>query len=363
MPDDEVRRPLATLWQLAMNDDRLFCTVYRQDEGLQLRVESSDAVILSEPFDLQPRALARTQALRESLKRRGWRDLVLLLVCLACAPLTGAQTLADVPPDITSSGAAAAFRLDVWAAAYRGTDANESVLVGAEIRGLAPNRRGGRRLEVTYAFEGEGMPRGTTPVPLDEAQPRPAPDSVVRVLERFAVPPGSHRVRVTVRDTQEGSTASMVHAIDVPAYGAALETIAISQVMLTTSAVDGFTHAPEGEEYRLMPILAQPPTARRVFSRAEKLEVLAEIYELAPDFDLGGNMTVWTRVRDAGGSIVFDTSDLGASETFSDGRWGYQHWQLVPVRDLAPGDNIVQVGAASSDGSAEAWRSVPITIR
>jgi len=67
-------RPIATLWQLALNDDRLFCTIYRHDSGFQLRVESATAVILTEPFELQPRMFARTQALRASLKRRGWKE-------------------------------------------------------------------------------------------------------------------------------------------------------------------------------------------------------------------------------------------------------------------------------------------------
>jgi len=65
---------VATLWQLAWDDDRLSCCVYRHRTGFQLRLESSSAVIVSEPFDLQPRALARTQALRNALKRRGWRE-------------------------------------------------------------------------------------------------------------------------------------------------------------------------------------------------------------------------------------------------------------------------------------------------
>ena len=73
MTSDDVR-PVATLWQLAMAKDRLFCTVYRNDAGLQLRLESATAVIMSEPFDLQPRMMARTQALRDSLKRRGWQE-------------------------------------------------------------------------------------------------------------------------------------------------------------------------------------------------------------------------------------------------------------------------------------------------
>lgn len=74
MPDSSGSRPVATLWQLAWKGDRLFCTVYRHGEGFELRVESPSAIILTEPFELQPRMLARTEALRASLKRRGWRD-------------------------------------------------------------------------------------------------------------------------------------------------------------------------------------------------------------------------------------------------------------------------------------------------
>jgi len=50
------------------------CAVYHGTHGMELRVESQCGVILTEPFDLQPRAMARTRALRESLLRRGWRE-------------------------------------------------------------------------------------------------------------------------------------------------------------------------------------------------------------------------------------------------------------------------------------------------
>ena len=66
--------PLAVLWELEWNENRLVCAVYRRANGLQLRVESSKAVIISEPFVIEPRALARAQALRDDLKRRGWAD-------------------------------------------------------------------------------------------------------------------------------------------------------------------------------------------------------------------------------------------------------------------------------------------------
>ena len=70
---DDLRR-IATLWQLRLATDRVSCKIYRNDEGLQLRVETGKTVILTEPFDLQPRMLARTEALRASLKRRGWHE-------------------------------------------------------------------------------------------------------------------------------------------------------------------------------------------------------------------------------------------------------------------------------------------------
>ena len=66
---------VALLWTLAWLDDSvLACSVYRGTEGLQLRLESAAAIVLSENFDLQPRAVARAHFLRECLKRRGWKD-------------------------------------------------------------------------------------------------------------------------------------------------------------------------------------------------------------------------------------------------------------------------------------------------
>ena len=67
-------RHIATLWRLVWNDDRLNCVVYRTRAGMQLTVESNDAVVIAERFALQPRALARANALRRALERRGWRE-------------------------------------------------------------------------------------------------------------------------------------------------------------------------------------------------------------------------------------------------------------------------------------------------
>ena len=66
---------VATLWRLEWNNERLLCAVYRGVGGLQLCVESPSGIIASEHFALRPRAVARMRALRDSLLRRGWREL------------------------------------------------------------------------------------------------------------------------------------------------------------------------------------------------------------------------------------------------------------------------------------------------
>jgi hypothetical protein len=65
---------ISTLWNLTFNEQLLRCVVYRGVNGMELRLESLAGVILVEPFEMEPRALARTRALRESLKRRGWQE-------------------------------------------------------------------------------------------------------------------------------------------------------------------------------------------------------------------------------------------------------------------------------------------------
>jgi len=66
---------VSTLWNLIFNGNRVSCVVYHGENGMELRLESTKGTILTEPFDMQPRSLSRTKALRDSLKRRGWKEM------------------------------------------------------------------------------------------------------------------------------------------------------------------------------------------------------------------------------------------------------------------------------------------------
>ena len=63
------------LWQLTWNDDLLSCAVYKSSKGLEMRLEAGSRTLFAEPFELGPRMVQRTQALRRSLMRRGWKEL------------------------------------------------------------------------------------------------------------------------------------------------------------------------------------------------------------------------------------------------------------------------------------------------
>ena len=73
-PTDPAR--VAMLWRLAWNNAHLSCAVYRDGERLEMRLESLTNVVVKEPFELRPRMLARAHALRDSLKRHGWREIL-----------------------------------------------------------------------------------------------------------------------------------------------------------------------------------------------------------------------------------------------------------------------------------------------
>jgi hypothetical protein len=66
---------IATLWQLSWNDDQLSCAVYKSQTGLEMRLEAGSQILFSQPMELGPRMVSRMDALRRSLKRRGWKDL------------------------------------------------------------------------------------------------------------------------------------------------------------------------------------------------------------------------------------------------------------------------------------------------
>jgi hypothetical protein len=238
--------------------------------------------------------------------------------------------------------------LTLFAAAFQGTGSTASVLIGVEAGGLS-----GQPVQLQYEITGAAM-RTITVTPGGTA---------AHVLTRHGLEPGTYRIRVRATEPATGRTATAFQDFAVPNLAAGLTRLAISDATLTASAASAVAHA-DNDEDRALPVLGHPPTPRRIFSRDEKLEVHAEMYEQPPpEFEFDSQLRVVTRVLAEDGSMVFNTEDTGTSEALAGNRWGYEHSTLVPISTLPPGNYVVQVIADTYLSTpASVSRSLPITI-
>jgi hypothetical protein len=138
------------------------------------------------------------------------------------------------------------------------------------------------------------------------------------------------------------------------------DSITMSDLAISTSAVGGMTH-PAPDDDSLLPLVGRPPTGRRQFSRAERLEVNAEIYEAPSEDDLANPLSIATSLLTPDGRVVHEAVDSGTSETLPSGVSGYQHYALVPIATLPPGLYILRV-SVKVDEVVSISRAVPITI-
>ena len=291
---------------------------------------------------------------------------VVLLAVTAFTTARVAQAQA-APSDVTVVGGPGGLGLTVFSATYLRSATATSVLVGVEIQGLAsataPPAGAPRQVELRVRD-------GDSPTALEHSVDVSLADSaiatraslnVLRILARMSLAPGHHALRIVARDTGDGATASAVHDIDVPPLVDAPMTM--SNLVLSSSTVGGITHA-EVEEDGSLPIIGRPPTGRRRFRQGERVEVNAEIYDAvsntAPD-DGVDSLSVATTIFSADARVVYESSDVGASEPLESGVYGYRHYALVPIDVLEPGPYVVRV-AALLNGVVLASRSVPITV-
>jgi hypothetical protein len=256
-----------------------------------------------------------------------------------------AAALVLCTPAITAAQSAS-LQLTVFSAAFHHVPGEASVLVGAELRRPAADGA----VLISFSVAGEGEPRRTLQID--------GSSDIARGLARLTLPPGRHQLTIAARDIATGARTTTTHDTDVPDLATA--PLTAGGLLLASSMPGGVTHA-DADEDRALPIVLQPPTGRREFSRDEKVEVQVELYQHRSD--VVQVMHVTTRLRRPGGGVVWETTDLGESETLPGGRFGYTHSTLLPIADLAPGRYLVEVAATvSSDVPLAISRTEALTI-
>ena len=181
-------------------------------------------------------------------------------------------------------------------------------------------------------------------------------ESGMRVQSRLELPPGSYQLRVAVRESG-GKTGSVFYDLFVPDF--AKDPLSISGVVVTSMAAGAVPTA--GAIPEIGDALKTPPTTSRVFSSADELSVLAEVYDnqgaLSHSVDITASLKAEGRVQ------VFSNSETRSSKELGGASGGYGYTNRIPLKGLAPGLYVLTIEARSTlGGTDKVSRDVQIRI-
>lgn len=285
---------------------------------------------------------------------------------------------AKAPDRPVASGASTALRaamnsplpvgdlpLRVFAAPFRGTGRNGSVLVAVEIDGtrLTLEPGGGTfngKLELSIAavdYDGkvrDSALQGFTLRLPEDLRKAITNQGGVRVLSRLELPPSRYQLRVGVHDAAGVRTGTVSYDIEIPDYSKTIFTL--SGLVLTTSLPDSIaTLKPDPV---LQNVMTDPPVAARAFHPKDTLKVFTELYDRSAKS--GHTLEFITSVRRAGRSdVVFERKQTRSVEG---GNLRETYTVDVPMQELAPGAYVLTVKAVSRAGHQSTSHSVPFEV-
>jgi VWFA-related protein len=252
--------------------------------------------------------------------------------------------------------------MQVFAAPFKGTPPNASVLLGVEMSGQNLRLSQGDKLQLSYfAVDAKGKYRGgsTDTVTLNL---RPETRTIVqetgmRAISRLQIPPGRYQLRVAANDVSGGTVGSVLYDLEVPDF--AKSPFSMSGLVLTSPTASRVpTVRPDPE---LREILPASPAGTRVFPRNDEIALFAEVYENGAATAHKVDFT--TTLTTDEGKVVFKTDEVRDSADLEGKSGGYGYVARVPLKDLPTGLYVLKVEARSRLGaSPSADRQVQFRI-
>ena len=242
--------------------------------------------------------------------------------------------------------------MHVFAAPFKGTAPNASILLGVELRGRDLQLTQNDKIQLSYlAIDATGKVRGgnTDAVTMGNLRPETKTrieSTGLRLLNRFEIPPGRYQLRIAAHDSSGGNVGSVQYDLDVPDF--AKTPFSISGVALTSVTASQLPTAHPDEQTR--GVLPGPPAAARSFPQNDEVAVFAEVY------DNSGNtphkVDITTTVTTDEGKVMFKTEEQRDSADLGGKSGGYGYSTRIPMKDLAPGLYVLNVSAKSRLGNS-----------
>jgi VWFA-related protein len=245
--------------------------------------------------------------------------------------------------------------LDLFAAPFRAASGkNATVLVGAQVRGRGLVLSRGERMEIGFVgtnTEGKTSPGTFHIVKLDltDRSRQVVEGSGLPFVDRLQLAPGRHQVKF-VAHQPAGQTGMVVVDVDVPKFSD-------SPLSMSGVVLGSFLELPQTAVKRDDPILRilgrAYPTAKRSFSRNDRLVVYLEVYT-------NGKTRLTDTVATIAGANQRGTRTLDLPRIIAEPqRAGFR--RILPLRDYEAGNYVLTVEANA--GREKVSRQVPFTIR
>ena len=238
--------------------------------------------------------------------------------------------------------------MNAFAAPFKGTAPNASVLIGVDIRGrdlaLPPNGK----VELSYlAVDAKGKTFGARNNSLTLNLKPETRDRVMktgfRLLNRVDLPPGRYQMRVATHETG-GNVGSVLFDFEVPDFHKL--PFSMSGLLITSLSGSAMVTAKGDDQTR--EVLPAPPIAQRTFPQNDEIAVFAEIYDdgkAAPH-----KIDIITMIRNDVGTIFFKNEEERDSKELEGKRGGYGYTARIPLTGLQPGPYVLSVEGRSRLG-------------
>lgn len=268
----------------------------------------------------------------------------------APAPAKDGKASAELIEALGSPIPVSGLGMRMFAAPFKGTAPNASVLLGVELvgRNLALAQDG--KIELTYvAVDDKGKQRaGST----DSLTTNLKPDTKARVqqtgfriLNRFDLPPGRYQLRVASRDGVGAIAGSVGYTLEVPDYTKL--PIAMSGIIMTSMSGSAMLTAKPDEASKTL--LPAAPIASRSFPQNDEIALFTEIYDNQDG--PGHRVDITTTVQTDEGKVLFKAEDERNSSELQGKKGGYGYAVRIPLNDVPPGNYVLQVQAKSRLGN------------
>jgi VWFA-related protein len=238
----------------------------------------------------------------------------------------------------------------VFAAPFKGTAPNASVLLGVEMNGrdlkLAPNDK----VSLSYlAVDANGKVKGGTTDSMAMTNLRPETkarieQSGIRILNRVDLPPGRYQIRFGAHDSAGGNVGSVLYDLEVPDFQKSV--FSISGLALTSASAAQLPTVRPDEQLRA--VLPMPPVAIRTFPANDEIKLFAEVYDNAGATPHKVDITASVLTDE--GKVMFKNEETRDSSDLGGKTGGYGYTATIPLKDLPPGKYVLKVEAKSRLG-------------